>query len=122
SVACRECAAYPRALIGAVGLSRSWLREYIEPHEEDAIQRAVENLAADDLSSWRWAEQPIGLLVKDSLLWFLRKSALDGSTHDREIYRRFLVAGALVAAAAPRLLARVRPDTIVQLNGTFFAE
>src|SRR5436853_6111963 len=104
-LACAECAAYPRELVDALGLAHSWLRDYVDLREQAAIRREVAVLRPSDYEQWSFAGQPLGLLVRDSVCWFLRRSRPDfGMPFDRRIYRDFLVAGAEVALLAPRLL------------------
>jgi hypothetical protein len=54
--------------------------------------------------------------------WFLRKSAPDVTGRDAQVYRDFLRAGAEVALLAPRVLQKIQPDVVLELNGQFFAE
>ena len=122
-LACAECAAYPRELVDALGLAHSWLRDYVDLREQAAIRREVAVLRPSDYEQWSFAGQPLGLLVRDSVCWFLRRSRPDfGMPFDRRIYRDFLVAGAEVALLAPRLLDTTCPDVVLELNGQFFAE
>jgi hypothetical protein len=104
------------------GLPQSWLRDYVSPAERAAIEREVAALAPDQLASWRFADKPVGELVRASVMWFLRKREMDLAGADGEAYRKYLIAGAEIATAAPRLLAATRPDVILETNGQFFAE
>jgi hypothetical protein len=121
-LACRECAAYPEALIAALGISRSWLHEYLSPHEQSEITATVKRLDPAEYTGWMFEGIPVGQLVADSARWFLRKSKLDMEGRDGRVYRDFLISGAQVACIAPRLLSRMRPAVVVELNGRFFAE
>jgi hypothetical protein len=119
-VACAECALYPAAVGAQLGLSRSWLRNYLTPADIAGIRAALPGEAAA-YEQWHFDGQPIGRLVRNSALWFLRKSRIE-SPADDAIYRDFLVAGAQIARVAPRLIAATRPDVVLELNGLFFAE
>src|SRR3954470_1928998 len=121
-VACAECRAYPDTLNDALGLERSWLRDYLSDDDRRAIDREVRALAPAAFERWRFDDVPVGTLVRNSVLWFVRKSGVDLASGDADVYRDFLIAGAHIARAAPRLLARTRPDIVVELNGLFFAE
>ena len=121
-VACAECASYPEALVSELGLERSWLRDYLTDADRAEIEKRVYALRPGEYQSWTFDDRPVGRLVLNSVLWFIRKSQPDLSTDDAAVYRDFLIAGAEIARMAPRLLEAVRPDVIVELNGLFFAE
>lgn len=121
AVACAECAAYPDVLARQFMLTRSWLRDYVRDDEKGAIEAEVAALDPAAYAGWSFRGQPIGALVRNSVLWFLRKSRVE-SAEDHRIYRDFLIAGAQIAVMAPRLIAAVRPDLVLELNGLFFAE
>jgi hypothetical protein len=120
-VACAECASYPATLATGFQLSRSWLRDYVSAADDREIRAAVARLDSGEYERWQFDGQPIGGLVRNSVLWFLRKSRIE-STSDFEVYRDFLIAGAQIARLAPRLIAATRPDIVIELNGLFFAE
>jgi hypothetical protein len=122
ALACAECRLYPNAIVGALGFEHSRLSSYVSADERRAIERQVASLRADELERWTFDGRPLGQLVQASVLWFLRKRETDVSGSDGEAYRRYLVAGAEIATAAPRLLTAVRPDVVVEVNGQFFAE
>lgn len=122
ALACGECALYPQTLIRGLGLSYSQLREYVTREEADHIESTVSRLMPSDFETWSFADRPIGALVRDSVLWFLRKSTFDMNSGDARIYRDFLIAGANIAILAPRLLKATNPDVVVEVNGRFFAE
>lgn len=121
-VACADCRLYPDTLVGALGLERSWLATYLTDADRAEIAAEVDRLTPAQYEGWTFDAKPVGALVRNSVLWFLRKSRPDLSTHDATVYRDFLIAGAEIARMAPRLLDAVRPDVIVELNGLFFAE
>lgn len=121
AVACAECSSYPAALATQLGLSRSWLRDHVTPQDVAEIHGLVGALDPSEYHSWMFDGQPIGLLVRNSVLWFLRKSRIDVA-EDHAVYRDFLIAGAQIARLAPRLIAATDPDVIIELNGLFFAE
>jgi capsular polysaccharide biosynthesis protein len=121
-IACTECRLYPDTLVGALGLERSWLADYLTDADRDEISAAVGRLTPAHYEAWTFDEKPVGALVRNSVLWFLRKSRLNLDTNDAAVYRDFLVAGACIARMAPRLLEATRPDVIIELNGLFFAE
>lgn len=121
-VACAECRLYPESLVGGFGLDRTWLAAYLTDADRREIDAAIDRLPPAAYDAWVFDDRPIGSLVRNSVLWFVRKSRVDLETSDAKVYRDFLVAGAQIARAAPRLLAAVRPDVIVELNGLFFAE
>ena len=121
ALACRECVAYPDTIVEGLGMPRSLLRQYISERERQEISDAVNRLHADEYAGWRWREQPIGALVRDSVFWFTRKSTCS-SPADIDVYRQFLIAGAHLALVTPRLLEATRPRAVLQLNGRFFAE
>jgi hypothetical protein len=102
-------------------LDHSWLRDYITPLEQSDIRALVDRLQPGEFEAWTYDGQPVGALVHNSVLWFLRKSAIDLMS-DEAVYRDFLVAGASIARLAPRLARAVRPDVVLELNGRFFAE
>jgi hypothetical protein len=120
-VACTECASYPAALAAQLGLSRSWLRDYVTDQDIAEIERSVAALDPSEFEGWIFDDQPVGRLVRSSVLWFLRKSRID-LAEDHVVYHDFLIAGAQIARLAPRLIAATSPDLIVELNGLFFAE
>jgi hypothetical protein len=122
AVACRECALYPADMVASLSLERSWLADYVTGADRAEIESAVAALDPARFVTWSFDGRPVGQLVRNSVLWFLRKSAVDFGSDDARVYRDFLVAGALIARVAPRLIAQTRPDTIIELNGLFFAE
>ncbi len=122
-VACAECRLYPAALDGALGLETSWLATYLAEGDRREIEAAVTRLDPSQYEAWTFDNRPIGTMVRNSVLWFVRKSRVDfQDSGDVRVYRDFLVAGAQVARMAPRLLDAVRPELLVELNGLFFAE
>jgi hypothetical protein len=121
-VACADCRQYPEALDGALELETSWLADYLTPQDRREIDAAIAGLAPADYESWTFDSRPIGILVRNSVLWFIRKSRADLDSDDARVYRDFLIAGAQIARMAPRLLQAIQPDVIVELNGLFFAE
>jgi hypothetical protein len=121
AVACTECASYPATLVRGLGMERTWLRDYLTPAEAREIDEAVERLDPDAYDAWEHADRPIGALVRDSTLWFLKKSQIL-TDDDRKIQRDFLRSGARLATALPRLIERINPDVVLELNGRFFAE
>jgi hypothetical protein len=86
------------------------------------IEKTVRALEPAHYEAWTFDNRPIGTLVRNSVLWFLRKSRVDLASDDMRVYRDFLIAGAQICRVAPRLIAAARPDVIVELNGLFFAE
>jgi hypothetical protein len=121
-VACAECRLYPEALVGGLGLETSWLADYVTADDRREIEGAIGHLNPSQFESWTFDGRPIGLLVRNSTLWFLRKSRVDLETDDARVYRDFLIAGAQIARMAPRLLDAVRPELVIEVNGLFFAE
>ena len=122
-VACAECASYPGTLVSDVRLDRSWLADYVTGPEHRAIRHEVDSLVPAEFEQWLFDGQPVGSLVRNSVLWFLRQSRVDvGNPEETRVYRDFLVSGAAIARMAPRLLAATRPDVVLELNGLFFAE
>ena len=121
-IACAECALYPDEILRSFSLPQSHLRDYVTPEELAAIRAQVAALGADELESWIYAGQPIGDLVRTSVLWFARKGTLDLTGNDARVYRDFLVSGASVAVMGPRLVKALEPDVVLELNGQFFAE
>jgi hypothetical protein len=121
-VACAECRLYPEALHTGLALETSWLATYLTASDRQEIGAAVARLRPSEYESWTFDGRPIGVLVRNSVLWFLRKSRPDLASGDARVYRDFLIAGAQIARMAPRLLAAVRPELIVEVNGLFFAE
>lgn len=121
-VACRECAAYPRELARVLDLPRTWLADYVTLEETAQIDSAVRKVKPAEYRDWSYQGQPVGDLVHDAVLWFLRKSAVGDTRGDWQVYADFLRAGAALVVASPRLLKRTTPDVVLELNGRFFAE
>jgi len=121
---CLSCGEYATDGLRRAGFDPLTLRDLVDVRVETAAARArikgLRSVAACE--SFDDGDFPVGRLVRISVAWFLARGSLPDTEKVIDTYRRFLVSGQVLHRAFARLLDRVRPDRVVLLNGTFFAE
>jgi len=121
---CWSCGEYATSGLRTAGFDPLTLRDLVDVPAETRAARA----RVDAVHSVHECEEfvddglPVGRLVRISVAWFLARGSLPDNDKVLDTYRRFLVSGQVLHRAFDRLLDRARPDRVVLLNGTFFAE
>jgi hypothetical protein len=119
---CDRCMGQSGRFLEETGLPYTWLSEYVTPAEVDAFTRQTANLDYDALGALAWGDIPVGRLIGASVNRHLLGGAGRGDPAHLAATRRFAAAGLAAAAAAERLLDDYRPNTILVMNGLFYAE
>ena len=121
NIHCRACISYTRQIFHLFGLPIQSISDF--------LQAADHNIARDLVTTWGGNYQDfeaeglhLGELVRPSLMRTLLRGSMDEDPRSIQLYREYLEGGVLLARALQRLLDQLQPDTLVMLNGMFFAE
>jgi hypothetical protein len=122
AVHCRACQAYTNQIFTLGGLPVDNLSSYLQPTERVDARRLVSEWRGD-YGSFAAEGLALGDLVRPSLMRTLLRGTLDLRDElTQRLYREYLVGSILLARALRRILDAFQPDTLMLLNGTFFAE
>lgn len=95
------------------------IERFVSGEERRTFEGEARKWTADGATvEWRDIER----LITPSLSRFFRRARLPGDAAGLRIRRRFIEAALMLGAALPRALARLRPDVVVAVNGSFFGE
>jgi hypothetical protein len=121
AVHCKACLSYTRQVFHLLGLpvlpaSKFW---------RSSDRNQAQELAANWTGAYEAFEAeglPLGELVRPSLMRTLLRGSLDKDPLSNRLYREYIEGGILLARMYRRALAAPAPDTVILLNGMFFAE
>lgn len=120
-ITCADCVGRQAVYLGALGhrveTLASFLQEGALPDREIDALDTLEAIARFEHRGF-----PIGQFVRASLLRFFRAGELTGSEEEIGVGRAFLRGAAAVVLGGERLVERLRPTSVVVLNGKFYPE
>ena len=121
AVHCRACLSYTRQIFHLLGLPVLPTSTFWWPNDRNQAQE----LAASWSGAYETFEAeglPLGELVRPSLMRTLLRGSLDKDARSSWLYRDYIEGGILLTRMYLRALAARPPDTLMLLNGMFFAE
>ncbi len=120
--ACRVCEMLVLKLYKRLHNPTRWLGDYLPAGEREEVEEWCGTIQDADLPNARWRDQPVGLWFRSSLISQYRSAVLQRRDVRRMmVARRLLSATALASEAVDRALADLQPDSVLLLNGRFFA-
>ena len=119
---CLECQAKCAMQFADLAMPYEWLGGWLDPDDRHRAEQWASGLERDELLSATWRGLAVGSFAHASICtqWRTESPDLGNPEVDRTV-RAFLAGTATIAAATARLLDDLEPDTIVLLNGRFFA-
>ncbi len=118
---CRQCISYARQIFHLFGLPLQELSDFLEVPDFVEAKKIV--------AAWQGPYQaftaeglPLGEMVRPSLMRTLLRGSIEADPLAPPLYRDYLEASILLARAFRRMFDRLQPETLVLLNGMFFAE
>ena len=122
SSTCAWCMAQSKNFFKQSNLPHRWLGELVNSAEVAMYLEKTSDLTLAELESYESNDIRIGSLVRASVNRHLLKGAIDDNRVEVEVYRRFVAAGLSAQSAIEILLQEYKPDTILAMNGAFYAE
>ncbi|MFH0793486.1 MAG: hypothetical protein V2A74_05575 [bacterium] len=119
---CLACHAYSRTFAKYLGMPALWLSQFLSEEEEQRLRKTAFSIPYEELERIKFDGLDVQHTIKPSLVRYFRRGSLDGSEHTKQIHREFFYAGLTAATALKKILASVRPDAVITVNGKFFAE
>jgi len=115
---CEWCQAGSRARIAELGLPHYWLGEFVTKSEREHAFAWAQSLSPSEICKATYCEYPLGEWVQSSVFSYFRQYPAD-MTNWRvvNVYRGFLLSGALVAVGLRRYLANHSVDCALLYNG-----
>ena len=113
---CRGCMRQSAALFG---------RSEVVPLGFDAEalpQGLLEHLSLDELSSFTYAEMPLGQLALPSMRWILRRHHLNDDELTRSLFRNYIRSAYSLALQFEALVEEAQPQAVVVFNGMQYPE
>lgn len=86
------------------------------------LATAIQNLALEDLITFKWQEIPLGALCLPGLRWILRVHHLNDDEATRYLYREYILSAWNVTQKFDALLDQTQPRAVLVFNGQFFPE
>jgi hypothetical protein len=122
AVHCRACQAYTEQIFALSGLRVEQVSAYLRPADA-ADARSLVVAWTGDYGDFTADGLALGDLVRPSLMRTLLRGTLDSQDElTQRLYCEYLEGSILLARALRQMLDVVLPDTLMLLNGTFFAE
>lgn len=118
---CQSCLNYTRQLFHFFGLSVQQLSNFLDESDRNEAKEMVRSWT-DDYELFVAEGLPIGEFVRPSLMRTLLRGSLERDPHTLQLYQEYLEAGVLIARMFQRMLDVLEPETLLMLNGMFFAE
>ena len=118
---CRTCVGYVEPALSAHGFSKRSLKSFSPTANEDPWS-VVDTLTATELREIEYHGLPLGRIIESSISWFLLSTRDSIDPLIGPISRSFVREGRRVIEQCENMLAELRPDTVVLLNGMLFFE
>ncbi len=119
---CLECQAETASLFSFLEMPYDWLGTYLPVGTREKAEEWAANLAPEELLEARWRDMEVGAWAASSAYNQFRTAELDFEDEKVVEIVRDMVVGTVVFAEALEVLFETnRPDTMVLLNGRFFA-
>jgi hypothetical protein len=115
---CEWCQAGSNARIAEMGLPHRWLGEFVSKPERDLAFAWAQSLSPAEISKATYLDYPIGEWVQSSVFSYFRQYPADMSNwRVVNVYRGFLLSGALVVVGLLKYLATHSVDCALLFNG-----
>ena len=85
-------------------------------------QGLLEHLSLDELSSFTYAEMPLGQLALPSMRWILRRHHLNDDELTRSLFRNYIRSAYSLALQFEALVEEAQPQAVVVFNGMQYPE
>jgi hypothetical protein len=118
---CRSCAMFTEQTLSLFGLPVETISDFLTPADRSEARQSVAGWTGD-YESFVAEGLPLGELVRPSMMRTLLRGSLEADDLTLRLYREYLEGAVLLARAFRRMLERHRPDTLIVMNGMFFAE
>jgi hypothetical protein len=118
---CRNCRTTTRQLYHFFGLPFIESSSYLSSSDYSEAADLVDGYAGE-LVDFAAEGLPYGELVLPSVLRTLRRGTLEFGDDEKRVYRDYLRSGIVVGRLLKRVFGEIQPETLVMLNGMFFAE
>ena len=103
------------------GLPAETISDFLTQADRAEARQLVADWA-DDYESFVAEALPLGELVRPSMMRTLLRGSLEPDELTRRLYREYLEGAILLVRAFRRMLDKLNPDTLIVMNGMFFAE
>lgn len=115
---CEWCQAGSKARIAEMGLPHRWLGEFVTKSEREHAFAWAQSLPPSEICGANYLGYPIGEWVQSSVFSYFRQYPADmNNWRVVNVYRGFLLSGALVAVGIGRYLATRPVDCALLFNG-----
>ncbi|MCK6626365.1 MAG: hypothetical protein L6R45_14460 [Anaerolineae bacterium] len=118
---CQSCLNYTRQLFHFFGLPVQTLSNFLKDADRNEAKIAI-NSWTNDYESFVAEDLPLGELAAPSLMRTLLRGSIEKDARSTQIYKEYLEAGFLITRMFNRMLDMIEPDTLIMINGLFFAE
>jgi hypothetical protein len=119
---CEYCAFYAQRFLSLSHLPYHTLKEFINEADRSEARAIVEQLPLSAYGRFTFEGLPLGEIIKPSLVRFLLRGTIANDTREIYLHKKFLISAVLAVKAGQRLLALLRPEVVVTVNGLFYAE
>jgi hypothetical protein len=118
---CQGCFSRTRQLFHLFGLPTHHVSDFLELSDRDEAKKLVAAWSKD-YRSFVAEDLPLGELVRPSVARTLLRGFPEEDPLSAQLYREYLEGGILLARMFRRMLDAFKPDTMMMINGLFFAE
>lgn len=118
---CKSCFAHTRQLFHLFGLPLQSISNFLNLSDIDQAKELV-TAWSGDYRSFVAEGLPLGKLVRPSVARTLIRGNPEEDPLSPQLYREYLEGGILLTRMFRRMLDALNPDTLIMINGMFFAE
>ncbi len=119
---CGRCRAYTNSCLQAFGFEPMLMSQLITSKERARLEAEANAIPQDQLLDFERDGLSIGRFASVSVRWFLLTNRMDASVEMAKHLRSYVLLGLLVYSAIQKLIAQIKPDKIVVVNGLQVAE
>ena len=115
---CQRCRLQSKANLDRLGFPYQWLGEFVSDEQKLAILAWAEAVPPAELRRAFWQDSPIGEWVLSSVISYFRQYPPDiANSHVVDVYRGFLMSGAIVATGLCKYIADNAINSAILFNG-----
>ena len=119
---CRHCQIQVLKLYKGLHNPTHWLGRFIPDGRREAIDAWSASVPADEILTAEWAGQPVGQWSQSTSFSHFRCSELDTANPEMvAVFREQMRSTALAMEGIDAALDALKPETVVLINGRFFA-
>ena len=118
---CRACGMVTEQTLSLFGLPVETISDFLTQADRTEARQLVTDWA-DDYEFFVAEALPLGELVRPSMMRTLLRGSLEPDELTKRLYREYLEGAILLVRAFRRMLDKHNPDTLIVMNGMFFAE